>query len=157
MKSTYILILLLLCISCSSSKSLQFSSKLLNFENCLLNEKKYEYIEIEIPKGSKKTKEENHGFCEYRFEYQNKSTIYISTDIYSGSRLNYENLYSIGIDTYAISRSETLMDTIKNSGTNKNKLYWLEFVLGDVVVGFVDVPEEQKEEFEKAILSLNKK
>ena len=160
MKSIYInivLLLLLIAASCSSSKSLLFNSKTLNFENCLSKEKNYKYIELNLPKGFIKKKVENHGFCEYRFEYQNKSTIYVSTDIYSGSRLNSDNLNSIGVNTYAISRSIILVDTIKNSGKDRNNLYWLEYVLGDVVIGYVNVPEEQKEQFEKAIASLDRK
>ncbi|WP_167342233.1 hypothetical protein [Nonlabens sp. SY33080] len=61
------------------------------------------------------------------------------------------------MNTYAISRSITLVDTIKNSGKDRNNLYWLEYVLGDVVIGYVNVPEEQKEQFEKAIASLDRK
>ena len=142
-------------LSCSSSKYIGVSSKKLGFENCLEKEKRYSFVLIDVPKGAKKQKLEKHGFCEYRFNYNDKSTIYVSTDIYSGSRLNYDNLYQIGVDTYAKSRSETLTDTIKNSGTDKD-LHWLEYVFGDVVVGYVNVSKERKIEFDRAIASLSK-
>lgn len=139
-------------ISCGVHDNSKNISKKLDFRNCLSDEKRYEQITIYIPKGFKKEKKEKHGFCEYRFNYTDKSVIYVSSDIYSGSSLNYGNLLNIGVNTYAKSRSLTLTDIIKSSGKNKD-LYWLEYVLGDIVIGYVNVPKNRKVEFDNVISS----
>lgn len=157
MKTLVIFIAIIAINGCSGYKDLKITTtNILDFRNCELAEKNYNYIEVELPKGFKKKQTNIEGFCEYRFSYKDKSVIYITTNIYKGSRLNYGNLYKIGIDGYN-HRKTYMSDTIKNNGKNSQNLYWLEHILGDIVVGYVDIPENRKEEFDKIILSIKRK
>lgn len=131
--------------------------KSLDFKNCLLKRKPYNSILIEVPKKYKLNKVINNGFCEYRFIYKEGLIIYISSNIYNGSSLNYENLYKKGIISYSRGRKDDFKDTIKNSGLSIRSTYWLEYILGDVVVGYVNVPEDKKEVFDKAVSSIIRK
>lgn len=154
-KSNYIILFSTILLSCFSSKvSQQTKVKSLDFKNCLLVEKPYNSILIEIPKNYRLKKEINNGFCEYRFKYNEDIFFYVSGDIYSGSSLNYENLYEKGITSYTKNRKDNFQDTIRNYGRDKRSLYWSEYILGDVVVGYLNVPKERKAEFDKAITSI---
>lgn len=156
-KTLVIFIAIIVINGCSGYKDLKTTTaNILDFRDCELAEKNYNYIEVELPKGFKKKQANIEGFCEYRFSYKDKSAIYITTNIYKGSRLNYGNLYKIGIDGYN-HRKTYMSDTIKNNGKNSQNLYWLEHILGDIVVGYVDIPENRKEEFDKIILSIKRK
>lgn len=160
MKTFLTLSILLFVVGCSSAQinNDQIKTKVikLDFEQCLLDDKEYNQIRIEVMKGFKKKKVVKHGFCEYQLWYKDSSVFYVSTDIYSGSRLNYENLYQIGIDTYAKSRSLNPVDTILNSGEQINDHYWLEYVMGDVVIGYVNVNSEKKKIYDQLMKSLKR-
>lgn len=107
-------------------------------------------IQLLPPKGYKLLKVDDHQFCEYRMVYEDRSILYISTNIYDGSNLNAENRYREGIITYSSNRS--LYDTIRNSGKNGDR-YWLEWINGTYVVGYVDVSDTAT--FHIAIKSIN--
>lgn len=129
----------------------------LDFENCLLEDKGYRQIVISVPTGLKKRKlKDYHGYCEYHLKYKDGSVIFVSTNIYSGASVNIENRMLIGIDTYAKSRSIELVDTIKNTGQQKDGRYWLEYILGDVVVGYVNASIARRESYDKAISTLRR-
>jgi len=98
----------------------------------------------------------NEGFCEYQLKYKDSLIFYVSSDIYSGSRINFKNTYAIGIDTYAKSRSLEPVDTIKNEGQQENGKYWLEYILGDVVVGYVNMPLSHEIKFKHMINTLKR-
>ncbi len=159
------IILLFLCIHISlygiaqcSNSSEKSKIIVLDFTNCLLNEKKYDKIILNIPKRFiKKRVIDYHGFCEYSFKYDDGSIIYVCTDIYNGSYLNYNNRMSLDINTYAKLRSIEPIDTIKNYGMQQNGKYWLEYILGDIVIGYLNVPSEFKELFDNVIPSLKRK
>lgn len=97
----------------------------------------------------------NDAFCEYRFINKDKSIIYVSSDIYRGSRLNYKNLHDVGMDGYYPKRT-MFSDTIKNQGKDAQNLYWLEHVLGDVVIGYRGVSKENKPKYDTIISSLKR-
>jgi hypothetical protein len=128
---------------------------ILDFKDCDDKEKGYNFIKINITKELKKSKIINDAFCEYRFTSKDKSIIYISSDVYRGSRLNYKNLYEIGIDGY-YPRKTSISDTIKNEGRDAQNLYWLEYVLGDVVVGYNNVSETNKQKYDTIISSIKR-
>jgi hypothetical protein len=163
MKEVLIIFLVFIIVSgCVTAQSKEASEKsktvLLDFRNSLLYEKGYNEIEVEIPKGLKKKRvNDYHGYREYRFTHRDGSVFYVSTNIYDGSRLNYGNLMSIGIDTYSNSRRLELVDTIKNTGAQANGRYWLEYILGDVVVGYYNASTERKPEFDKALATIRRK
>lgn len=154
------LLLLFFATGCSSAQINidQIKTKVvtLDFQQCLLKVKEYSQISLEAVKGFKKKKVIKHGFCEFQLWYKDSSVFYVSTDIYSGSRLNYENLFNIGVDTYAKSRSLNPVETILNSGDQANGNYWLEHVMGDVVVGYVNASSEKKKVYDRLIKTLKR-
>lgn len=126
--------------------------KTLDFSQCFVEDKNCN-IQINIKEEYELSCNLDPGLCEYRFNYKNSSALYISTDIYCGSSLNSTNRQSIGIDIY---RKNNVLDTIRHEGMQKNGKYWLEYILGDYVVGYVNVPIEQKNEFDQMINSIQK-
>lgn len=152
----FIFFLIFIMASCSTNRRQNNRKLFLDFEACELTEKQYKIIEIEVPSNYKLESSVADGFCEYRINYSDKSILYISTDIYRGSRLNYQNLYDKGIDGYS-NRKTIMNDTIKNSGKNKDDLYWLEYIYGDVVIGYTNATEIRKVEFDKVLMTLKRK
>jgi hypothetical protein len=124
----------------------------LDFSQCFVKGKNCS-IQINIKGKYKLLYNLDAGLCEYQFSYKNSSALYISTDVYSGSSLNSRNRQSLGIDIY---RKSNIFDTIRNDGLQKNGRCWLEYILGDYVVGYVNVPVEQKEEFNQMVNSIQK-
>jgi hypothetical protein len=158
-KIYYLAILSSIVLINSNCSNLNFvdskSNLLLDFRDFDEKDKEYEYIQINIPKKFKKEKHINDAFCEYRFTDKDKSVLYVSSDIYRGSKLNYENLYRIGINSYYPIKTN-ISDTIKNQGKDSKDLYWLEYVLGDVVIGYVNVDEKSKSKYDSIVSSLKK-
>lgn len=138
----FILVIMLFNYNCTTQKKIFAKNPtILDFKDCDIKEKEYSFIQIDITKDFKKSKIFNDAFCEYRFTNKDKSVIYVSSDIYRGSRLNYKNLYDIGINGY-YPQDISLSDTVKNQGKDSQNLYWLEHILGDVVIGYAKVTEE---------------
>lgn len=152
----FVLVIMLFNYKCATKEKVHTKNHLiLDFKDCDSKEKQYDFIQINITKDFKKDKMINDAFCEYRFINKDKSIVYVSSDIYRGSRLNYKNLYNIGIDGY-YPRRTMFSDTIKNQGKDTQNLYWLEYVLGDVVIGYTRVSEENKQKYDTIISSLKR-
>ncbi len=100
----------------------------------------YRAIKLDVPKGYELKKVvADHGFCEYQFWYDQGTVLYISSNIYTGSQLNYENRLYNGTSTYSQERKTN--DTIKVSGKQKDELYWMEFIQGNHVIGYINSPD----------------
>lgn len=160
----YLIVFIVFLFSCSNSKKLSTNIKeehILDFENCYIETDisgrfDYKKIKIVIPKKvSRIKKKESHGFCEYQFLLEDGAFFYASTDIYNGSKLNSENLFEIRKEVYFKNRS-LATDTIINYGVNNNKC-WAEHILGNVVLGYVDVDIKDKDIFNEIILTFEKK
>lgn len=121
----------------------------LDFQNCS-EENEFESMTLLIPDGYKMTKFEEHGFCEYRFRFKDESIFYISTNTFSGSKLNYKNRMDNDISTYSKNRS--VYDTIRNDGREYDENFWLEWINGSYTVGYVNSPDSIQ--FNKAIKSI---
>ena len=130
--------LAMVCIGCATvnrADNNELSYKL-DFKNCT-PELGLKAIKISIDKNYRKKKTEDfHGYCEYRFFHSGGSIIYFSSHIYDGSVLNYENRLNASIDTYSTNRS--IADTIRVSGQEKDGTYWMEWIRGNHVVGYVN-------------------
>ncbi|MBN9284873.1 MULTISPECIES: hypothetical protein [unclassified Flavobacterium] len=48
-------------------------------------------------------------------------------------------------------------DTITLEGIDQNGLYWKNKFNGEVNIGYLNIPKEKKEEFDKILLSIKKK
>lgn len=152
----YILVATTLFVSCAPLKTNKVQNHRLNFEKSIPENRNYDTICIRLKKGAKKSRLEDNGCYEYQFLYSDSSIFYVSSNIYSGSRLNFQNLLTIGVDTYGINRSNNPLDTIKNAGIQSDGNFWLEYILGDVVVGYVNANHQKQQIFNKSIESLER-
>ena len=118
----------------------------LDFTNCN-DSTVFSNLELLPPSGYKLSKIQEHQFCEYRLTYKDQSVLYIGTNIYNGSKLNAQNRFEHGIKTYSINRS--MYDTIRNGGMLLNQTYWLEWIKGNYVVGYLNATDTV--EFSKAM------
>jgi hypothetical protein len=125
-------------VGCATSRTAGTSTITLNFKNCG-PDLSYKKMKLSIPKGYEKKKVLNDAFCEYRFTYPNGAILYVSSNIYYGSALNYENRLSAGIKTYSVDRS--LNENIKNSGREDDDQYWMESIKNEYVTGYVNYPD----------------
>lgn len=121
-------------------------------------EKKSNYI-INYPKHWKLIKQKkNVGhavFEDIKLEVKDKKIIfYVSNDFMNGSHLNLENRIMTGISSYS---KTNVYDTVDVSGINvKKNLYWREKILGDIVIGYLDVPLSYKKEMDSVVSSIKK-
>lgn len=129
-------------ISCNSSKVVggeQFKKLRLNFRGCG-EELDFRAISILVPEGyDLKRVIDNHGFCEYQLWYGGYGTLYVSSNIYSGSPLNYENRLRAGIGTYSDNRDNN--DQITVRGVQEDGKYWVELITGKYAAGFVNITD----------------
>lgn len=108
---------------------------------------------MDVPKGAKFTEVNlSHG-KEKRIEYRDGSILYISDDEWRGSGLNFSNRVSIGHYSY---HKEILYDTLNNAGQQSDGNHWREYVVGQVVVGYVNIPKDRKELFDQALATIRK-
>ena len=145
-----LLVILMSCVQTpqkSSSGSTKSVSINLDFQHCG-EELNYRAIEVELSRNYKLEKVvDDYGFCEYQLRYDDGSVFYVSSNIYSGSRMNYDNRLQIGVDTYSVNRTKN--DTIVNGGKQDDELLWKEVIVGTYVVGYLNT--DNPEAFELAI------
>lgn len=91
---------------------------------------------------------------EYRIIYPDSSIIYITNDEGRGSPLNFENLYNIGIQDY---HKQHLLDTLNYEGQQDDGRFWKVNVVGEIVVGYLNVIEEKKQQFDESLFSLRER
>lgn len=152
----YLFLIILINFNCSTHNNVFLKNYVkLDFKDCNNEVNLYDYIQINIKRDFKIKKIVNDAFCEYRLTNKDESILYVSSDIYRGSRLNYKNLYKIGIDGY-YPKSTINSDTIRNHGLDSKNQLWAEYVLGDVVIGYVNVPIENKEKYDLILSSLKR-
>ena len=139
MKRNFYIAVILAVIGCKTSRYEGASTITLNFEDCGPG-LGYSKIELSVPKKYTLSKTvDDHGFCEYRFTSPKGVILYISSNVYYGSALNYENRFGADVITYSGNRS--LDDSITNGGMQDNGQYWLEWVKGNYVLGYVNQPD----------------
>ena len=161
MKKIIILFVALMSFSCNQKVAngiVRHTEKRFNFPLTTVTSDfdEKEVFTVLLPKSGKKEKHYPHFgkiYTEYRVYYRDSSTFYISNDIWNGSQLNAGNLYEIGIRGHT---KEDFLDTVSYHGLQENGRYWEETMLGEVVVGYSNVPRSRKEEFDKAVSSVKK-
>jgi len=110
-----------------------------------------------LPKEGKKEKHYPHNdeiYTEFLVKYKDNSIFYISNDIWNISNVNARNLMDVGINGYS---KKAILDTISYNGIQKDGKFWKEITLGEIIIGFSNVPEERKFAFDKAINSIVKR
>jgi len=115
-------------------------------------------LAIEVPKGGELRKG-TYDFTgdyhvEYRIVYPDSSILYIGNSNLTGSRLNMVNRVSSGINALY---KEHPLDSLYFDGKQSNDRVWKENILGDFIVGYVNVPPDKKSEYDKALATIRKK
>lgn len=166
MKITIYLILFSFITSCASSQGIaiiQYKRKNAD-ESHLRNNTYY----MALPKGFKPlTLVGGHNELEKQYIYSDSSKIYISDFVISVS--NYNNMRSMG-DSITHKRFESTQlkdkiarelgkeykpETLTLQGKMANGLYWKDIRIGYLSIGYVNVSEKKKNEFDKALASFN--
>lgn len=131
------------------------------FAACAVNREfrvtKFGYYKIEVPNGylNHLVISGNHG-KEQQYWY-NDSTLFYFSDETGITTPNYENI-SKNEETRSI-RTKAILenDTFYLEGKDDKNLFWKECFYRDITIGYMNVPNEKKEIFDKAISSLRKK
>jgi hypothetical protein len=84
------------------------------------------------------------------FTYKDSSLIYFYEDQLSVTP-NITNIEQTG----GLKR-KSLIDTIYYGGIQRNGRVWQEQVLGEIIIGYRDVPPDRKKEFDTALASIKK-
>ncbi len=143
--------LLLAVMSCAiQNNPNRLKSLTLDFQDCG-QDLNYNFIELKLQKGFTlaRTKDE-YGFCEYQMKFSNGAVFYLTSNIYNGSSLNYDNRLRIGVETYSKNRS--IGDTLSIGGKQLDNKLWKESIIRSFTVGYLDV--DDSESFEKTIQSI---
>lgn len=163
MKSIIYIILLSFIMSCASSQEM---TAIQYKRNKIEGSVKKGIYSMTVPKGYKLvTLVGGHNELEKQYIYSDSSKVYISD--FGSSILNYDNIVSLG-DSIANKRFEGLElkakiakelgkeyvpDTIVLQGKMANGLYWKDIRNGYLSIGYVNVPENRRSEFEKILKS----
>ena len=118
------------------------------------NEKKVKYS-IRVPKEGYQDMLIISGSheLENRAIYQDSSIIYITNDA-NGSALNYDNIQSI---SDKVQTGKLFVDTLFLEGLTESNFLWKEIKLTEICVGYVNVPPDKKESYDKALASITRK
>lgn len=149
MKNIYLLLIIMI-FSCASKKDVT----IIKYSG-YSNSKKQNYTyKINIKKGFKV--KEIHGGNEWiqkEYMYADNSTFYIS-DEDGNTSLNYNNIRSDKFQSDKSIMAFSSKDTITLQGIDKNGNYWKNKYDGEVNIGYLNIPKEKKEEFDKIISSI---
>jgi hypothetical protein len=167
MRSAISIILLSFMVSCASSQgitTIQYKTKK------VVESSKNTTYSMSVPKGYKLiTLVGGHSELEKQYVYSDSTKIYISD--FGNSMLSYSNILSLG-DSIANKRFEGLElkakiakelgkeynpETLILQGKAPNGLYWKDIRVGYLSIGYVNVPENRKMQFDKALSSFMEK
>ncbi len=100
---------------------------------------------------------------EHEFLYPDSAVVYI-TDFAGGSFLNYANIQALGkeISSKRFSSSLPGLDTASSkplvlNGVTKTSRYWKDIKIGELSIGYANVPESRKRCFDQALNSFVQK
>ncbi len=164
MKTSIFIISIFFIVSCASSLGIvHVQYKHASIEDPIFRNVKYSMM---IPSGYKLiTLVGGHEELENQYTYSDSTKIYISD--FGCSILNYNNILLLG-DIIANKRFESLEltykiakelgneykpETLLLEGKTVSGLYWKDIRIGYVSIGYVNVPENRKSEFDKALSS----
>ena len=155
MKIHYLVLAICFISACNSqSRLIKYRGHFAEEGSVKLSKKVYY---LEIPKGGKVDKRptltgDYHN--ELRISFPDSSIIYITNNVWLGSSLNYANRMSDGDSGYT---KEHLNDSIWSDGTQIDGKYWCEHVLGNIVVGYINVRAEKKERYDNYLKTIRTK
>lgn len=91
---------------------------------------------------------------EIRYIYPDSSIIYITNEERKGSSLNTLNKMKEAIDSYIESYKS---DTLYYKGIQEDGRFWAENFLGEIIIGYVNCPQDRKELFDKSLKTIRRK
>lgn len=112
---------------------------------------------MEIPKNGAVDKNTNKLYSnevEYRITHPDSALLYITNTYFDGGELNLKNRIHAEIGGY---HRDFPFDTLRNQGVQENGLFWKEYVLGDIAIGYLNVSKKNKELFDKSVESVKKR
>lgn len=103
---------------------------------------------LEVPRGFKFRKygSDCNGFI---LTYSDSSQVYLVDDQTTDATPNYLN--------WRTKPRRTAFDTLENMGILPNKRHWHERIVGEVIVGYVGIPESKRLQFDSVLMSLRRK
>ncbi|MEO8235467.1 MAG: hypothetical protein ABI549_08650 [Flavobacterium sp.] len=131
----------ILFLSCGTTKKVYFKSDTFKSKGSLEN------FEIIIPRDYANLSSSSQNYILKKWSYTDDSFIYISFDVSFADSPNKENWMKCSDAEKGIKCTD---------GIDFNGKHWKEIVSNDLVIGYKNVPNERKEEFDKALLSLKK-
>lgn len=134
----------------------------------VIKDKNYE---ISIPQGFELNTFNSIEEQEYMYSYPDSSCIYIGNFFYTKNEPNIkllgDSIYNLRYQNTSLVKEINILvgkeltplrpDTLDLMGIQKNKLNWKEIVIGDINVGYYNVPTSKIEIFDKALSSLRQK
>lgn len=140
MKNKIIVFVVFLFMSCNSVKNVSFSTMTYK------SKEKVEKFNIKIPSDYLKTNSFKRESVVKKWLYHDDIYIYISSDLTFIDSPNVENW----IKCSDLEKNIKCLEGIQDDGR-----YWKEIIVDDLVIGYVNVPKDRKEEFDKAIMSFS--
>lgn len=137
----FLLLSVMLVASCKAQRIVKFTAG------------EFKYL-LDIP-GNYNVSEvvDDHGFREHRIVYPDSSIIYITNDTRSGGATNTVKAKKYGNGIYLKILSS---DTLNISGKEDDE-YWREQKIDDIVVGYMNVPLNKKDEYDMALSTLRRR
>ena len=85
--------------------------------------------------------------------FSDSALVYLSTEFFDGSTLNVANRFHSNVP-----RKRTgYLDTLRSKGSQSNGLLWREDILAEIVVGYINVPPDKEEHYDKILATLRRK
>ena len=123
-----------------------------SYKNLSLVTYKTKYT-LNILRGYELTKfSDYHGIKEYYATYPDSSVVYLTAE--KGGIANADKLSKYGSN---ISLKMLIADTLTLHGIDKKGFYWREQKMADIIVGYYNVPEVRKREFDTYLESLTRR
>ena len=135
-------------LSCAATNDLTILS-FKTYDN--ITKKNYSY-KVSVPNGFTFKEIENGGeWKEKRCEYSDNSILYIN-DENSIPSVNYKNIET---DSMSLRKCLTYKnDTLTVSGIDKQGKYWKNKKMKNINIGYLNVPKNKKEEFDRALSTI---
>jgi hypothetical protein len=112
-----------------------------------------EFVEVvyflSVPKGFKYYEDHKNHSKEFVLIYSDSSEIY----------LNDNQMLEVTRNSMNIKQRDrkTAFDTINYHGQQGDGKYWREYIVGEVIIGYLNVPSEKKDAYDRALATLKRR
>jgi hypothetical protein len=153
----HLVLLLIILSSCVTNKDMS-KIKFTHLSSTTSEQQKIDYT-MEVPKGYtlKMYKADGESGVSNEYWYSDSSVIYLSD---FGVSINEDNItkgkYAGKKIEFSMKQNQIYGDTLVLEGKSKNG-YWKEIIIGKVIFGYLNVLDQKKELFDKALATLKRK